>query len=220
LDKTVDGKPIVGVVKDFHTASLRSPIEPVIIFNEMESFRCFGFKMHTKNKKVEDLGETMTKVEAAWKKIYPDQKFTYAFMDDTIKKFYETEQLTGKLARAATAITILISCLGLFGLSSFTVIQRTKEIGIRKVLGATVSSITILLSKDFLKLVVIAFSLSAVPAYYVVQWWLKNFAYRMEITTWLFVIAGLASLLTAFITVSIKTVNAAQSDPVKSLRYE
>jgi putative ABC transport system permease protein len=220
LGKTVDKRPIIGVVRDFHTASLRSPIEPVIIFNEMESFRCFGFKMHTRNKKVEDLGETMTKVEAAWKKIYPDQKFTYSFLDDTIKKFYETEQRIGKLARTATIITILISCLGLFGLSSFTVIQRTKEIGIRKVLGATVSSITILLSKDFLKLVVIAFALSAVPAYYVVQWWLKDFAYRMEITAWLFVIAGLTSLLTAFITVSIKTINAAQSDPVKSLRYE
>jgi putative ABC transport system permease protein len=141
-------------------------------------------------------------------------------MDDTIKRFYETEQRTGKLARTATIIAVLISCLGLFGLSSFTVIQRTKEIGIRKVLGATVNSILILLSRDFLKLVIIAFILSAPVAYYITDIWLQDFAYRMDISAWLFIGAGLASLITAFLTISFRTVGAAKADPVKSLKYE
>lgn len=220
LGKTVNEKAtIAGVVKDFHTQSLHAEITPTII-----SYRAnddgFGIKLATPRNKFADMKPALGKIETAWKKIYPDEKFEYSFMNDTIKKFYETEQRIGKLARIATGIAILISCLGLFGLSSFTVIQRTKEIGIRKVLGATVNSILFLLSKDFLKLVVIAFIISAPIAYYVAGWWLKDFAYRVDITAWIFVASGSASIIIALITISFRTVSAAKSDPVKSLRYE
>lgn len=220
LGKIVDKKPIVGVVKDFHSRSLHKAIDPIAIYNWTKNYTCFGMKLHSENNTVAELKPTIDKIEKTWKKIYPDQKFEYYFMDDTIKRFYETEQRTGKLAKTATFIAVFISCLGLFGLSSFTVIQRTKEIGIRKVLGATVNSILLLLSKDFLKLVILAFILSAPVAYYVADWWLKDFAYRMDIGVWLFIVAGLASLITAFLTISFRTVSAAKADPVKSLRYE
>jgi putative ABC transport system permease protein len=220
LGKVVNKKPVVGVFRDFHSRSLHTAIDPMAIYNWEENYTCFGMKLHAQNNKVTDLQPAIDKIEAAWKKIYPDQKFKYSFMDDTIKRFYETEQRTGKLARVATVIAVLISCLGLFGLSSFTVIQRTKEIGIRKVLGATVNSIRMLLSKDFLKLVIVAFILSAPVAYYVTDLWLQEFAYRTEFGAWLFLAAGLASLVTAFLTISIRTVGAAKADPVKSLKYE
>jgi ABC-type antimicrobial peptide transport system permease subunit len=180
----------------------------------------FGIKLSTAEGKVSELKPALEKIEIAWKKIYPDEKFEYFFMDETIKNFYETEQRTGKLARTATGIAIFISCLGLFGLSSYTVIQRTKEIGIRKILGATVNSIVFLLSIDFLKLVVLAFIISTPIAYYVADWWLRDFAYRMDLTAWMFAGAGFSSIIIAFITISFRTVGAAKSDPVKSLRYE
>jgi putative ABC transport system permease protein len=220
LGKIVSKKPIVGVVKDFHSRSLHTAIDPIAIYDWSKEYTCFGMKLYSENNNVAELKPTIDKIESAWKKIYPDQKFEYHFMDDTIRRFYETEQRTGKLAKTATFIAVLISCLGLFGLSSFTVIQRTKEIGIRKVLGATVNNILLLLSKDFLKLVILAFILSAPVAYSVADWWLKDFAYRMEIGAWLFIMAGLASLITAFLTISVRTVGAAKADPVKSLRYE
>lgn len=210
---------IVGVVEDFHTKSLHSPIQPTVISYDGRSMG-LALKIFTPSNKVSDMKPALEKIERAWKNVYPDKKFRYSFIDDSMKRFYETEQRTGKLARAATGIAILISCLGLFGLSSFTVLQRTKEIGIRKVLGATVNSIWFLLSRDFLVLILVACIISAPIAYYVAELWLEGFAYRMDITAWIFIAAALVSLLVAFITMSFRTVHAAQSDPVKSLRYE
>ena len=210
---------IVGVVEDFHTESLHSSILPTVISYDGQS-RGFAIKIFTPRNRAADIKPALEKVELAWKKIYPNEKFQYSFLDDRMKRFYETEQRTGKLARAASGIAILISCLGLFGLSSFSVLQRTKEIGIRKVLGATVNNIWFLLSKDFLVLVFIACMVSAPVAYYVAELWLESFAYRMDITAWMFVASALISLIVAFITMSFRTVRAAQSDPVKSLRYE
>lgn len=220
LGRMINGKTVVGVVKDFHIQSLHSSIEPVAISNEPDSHFCIGVKIPTTGESMAGLNDKIALLEKTFKKVYPDQKFTHQFVDETIKRFYDTEQRTGKLARAATLIAITISCLGLFGLSSFTVIQRTKEIGIRKVLGASVNSILVLLSSDFLKLVVIAFVLATPAAFFIIEKWLTRFAYRMDITWWLFAAAGLASLITAFFTISFKTVRAAKSDPVKSLRYE
>jgi ABC-type antimicrobial peptide transport system permease subunit len=177
-------------------------------------------KFLTPHNKVSDMKSGLEKVEAAWNKVYPDEKFKYSFLSDNMKRFYETEQRTGKLARAATSIAILISCLGLFGLSSFTVLQRTKEIGIRKVLGATVQSIWFLLSKDFFLLISVACVISAPVAYYAGELWLEGFAYRIDITAWIFAISAVVSLTVAFATMSLRTIRAAQSDPVKSLRYE
>jgi putative ABC transport system permease protein len=141
-------------------------------------------------------------------------------MNDTIKRFYENEQRTGKIAAMCMIIALVISCLGLFGLSSFTVMQRTKEIGIRKVLGATVESIVMSLSGNFLKLVFLAIVVSTPLAYYIADRWLEVFAYRMELSAWIFVATGLVSVMIAFITISFRTVRAAKADPVKSLRYE
>lgn len=220
IGKTLNSKNIItGVVRDFHTQSLRVQIKPTVIYYSPTSAG-FGVKLSTPHNKVADLKPAIDKIETAWKKIYPDEKFDYSFMDDTIKNFYKNEQRTGKLARIATGIAILISCLGLFGLSSFTVIQRTKEIGIRKVLGATVNNILFLLSRDFIKLVVVAFVLSAPAAYYIVDSWLKGFPYRMDLSVWIFIASGIVSVLVALLTISFRTVNAAKSDPVKSLRYE
>ncbi|NOT76168.1 MAG: FtsX-like permease family protein [Cyclobacteriaceae bacterium] len=220
LGKVVSKLTIVGVVKDFHVRSLHTAIEPMAIFSSLQGQSSFGMRLRSENGKISDLQSTMAKVEASWMKIYPDQKFTYTFLDETLKRFYENEQRTGKIARIATGIALLISCLGLFGLSSFRVIQRTKEIGIRKVLGASVRSILVLLSTDFLILVVVAFVVSSPIAYYASEQWLNNFAYKMDMGPWIFILAGISSLITAFLTISIKTLGAANANPVKSLRYE
>jgi putative ABC transport system permease protein len=220
LGKTLDkDKVIVGVMKDFHSLSLHSPIQPVVIRSVPQAHSSFGLKFNS-SEDVSALQAKIALVEEAWTKIYPDHKFSYTFMDDKIKRFYETEERTGMLAKTATGIAILISCLGLFGLSSFTVIRRTKEIGVRKVLGASVESILVLLSKDFLALVVIAFVIAAPFAYYGVTWWLEKFAYKMEVTIWLFLVAAAASVITAFLTISFRTISAAKADPVRSLRCE
>lgn len=213
-------KVIAGVVKDFHTRSLHSKIDPVAIFNQADNQSSFGVRFNTKGKHLDDLKAEIEQIENAWNKVYPDTKFTYSFMDETIRRFYETEERTARLARTSTIVAIIISCLGLFGLSSFTVIQRTKEIGIRKVLGASVNSILVLLSKDFILLVLLAFVIASPLAFYFIEEWLSQFAYRMDISWWLFGLSGIASLVTAFLTVSFRTVKAAKSNPVKALRYE
>ncbi|HRG11204.1 MAG TPA: FtsX-like permease family protein, partial [Cyclobacteriaceae bacterium] len=163
---------------------------------------------------------SITKIEAAWKKIYPDAPFSYSFLDDTVKNFYQTEQRISKLINTATLFAIFISCLGLFGLASYSTTQRTKEIGIRKVLGASVQQITLLLSREFLVFVFIAFILAVPVAVWGSKLWLKGYAYHIELSVWMFVAAAIAALAVAFITISIKTIRAAQSNPVDSLRHE
>lgn len=220
LGKTLDKKfTIVGVVSDFHTQSLQTEIKPTAILYRSDG-HSFGIKLSTPHQKVSDLDPAIKKIEAAWKKIYPEEKFNYQFLSESVKNFYRTEQRVGTLVRTATGIAILISCLGLFGLSSFTVIQRTKEIGIRKVLGATVNSILVLLSWDFLKLVIIAFIVSVPVAWYLADEWLQKFAYHTDLTAWIFIASGLVSVAVALMTISLRTVDAAKADPVKALRYE
>jgi putative ABC transport system permease protein len=219
IGKTIDDvAPIVGVVRDFHGQPLRAEIKPTTI--SYRTGRNLGIKLITPNNKVTDLAGSMAKIENSWKKIFPDEEFNYFFVDDRIQQYYENEKRMGTLAGISTGIAILISCLGLFGLSSFAVIQRTKEIGIRKVLGATVNSILYLLSKNFLRLVVIAFVVSAPAAYYITDLWLQKFAYKFDLTVWIFLASGASSVIVALITISFRTVKAAKADPGKSLRYE
>lgn len=219
IGKTIDNiSPIVGVVRDFHGQPLQIEIKPTAI--SYRSGRNLGIKLITPKNRVADLKAAMAKIETSYRKIFPDEEFEYFFVDERIQDFYQTEQRMGQIGGLSTVVAILISCLGLFGLSSFTVIQRTKEIGIRKVLGASIRSILFLLSKDFLKLVLIAFILSAPIAYYVTDVWLEKFAYKMDVTAWIFIASGVASVFIALITISFRTVNAAKADPVKSLRYE
>ncbi len=224
LDKLItqgDQKfPIVGVVKDFHTKSLHDAIDPVMLANETKNFTCFNIRLNAVQQTGDQLKVGLDKIETAWKKVYPDVPFEHQFLDETIKNFYQTEQRTAKLANTAMGLAIFISCLGLFGLASFTATQRTKEIGIRKVLGASVQQIVMLLSRDFILLVILAFVISLPIASYAAHEWLSGFSYRTTLNAWMFVLTALTAILVAFITVSFQTVRAANANPVESLRNE
>lgn len=210
--------PIIGVVKDFHIQSLHQKIEPVIIANEMKNFTCVNIQLAAGEG--DAVKATLTKIEEAWKTIYPNDKIEIEFLDETISNFYETEQRTTKLVRTATGLAIFISCLGLFGLASYTAAQRTKEIGIRKVLGATAQSIVLLLSKDFVLLVLLAFTFAAPLAWFAGRQWLETYAYQVELEVWLFFVTALAAIVIALVTVGYQTLKAANSNPVNSLRNE
>lgn len=212
--------PIVGVVKDFHTKSLHDAIDPVMMANEVKNFNCFNIKFASAHQTGDQLKAGIEKIENAWKKIYPDAPFQHQFLDETIKNFYQTEQRTSKLASTAMILAIFISCLGLFGLASFTATQRTKEIGIRKVLGASVQQIVMLLSKDFIVLVILAFIISLPVAWFAANEWLNGFSYRTTLNVWMFGLTALSAILIAFLTVSFRTIRAANANPVESLRNE
>ncbi|UFH56968.1 permease prefix domain 2-containing transporter [Spirosoma sp. KNUC1025] len=211
--------PIVGVVADFHEQSFHEKIGPVFM-GYMPHARNLGIKLSTKGKQVSDLKATLASLEQQWKTVYPDNRFDYTFLDDSIARLYEKEQKTGQLVNTATGIAILISCMGLFGLAMFTAEQRTKEIGVRKVLGASVGSIVALLSKDFLKLVVIALVIATPIAWWAMNKWLADFAYKVDIEWWVFALAGLLSIGIALLTVSFQSIKAALTNPVTSLRSE
>lgn len=210
--------PIIGVVKDFNFMSLHQTIEPVIIANQMSDFTCLNIQLTSKAGV--ELKDVLSKIETEWTKVYPNEKIEYQFLDETIKNFYETEQRTTKLISTATAMAILISCLGLFGLASYTSIQRTKEIGIRKVLGATANNIIYLLSKEFIILVLVAFVLAAPIAWLAGNQWLQGFAFQVEIEFWLFIITAVCAVAIALITVGYQTLKAANNNPIDSLRTE
>ncbi|GAB3270272.1 ABC transporter permease [Larkinella harenae] len=214
-----DGKkyPIVGVVDDFHEQSFHARIDPTFIGN-LPQARNLGVKLAGKS--VDEVTATLAQLEEQWKTVHPDKKFEFEFLDERIASLYEKEQKTSRLVNTATAVAILISCMGLFGLATFTAEQRTKEIGIRKVLGASVAGIVALLSKDFLKLVFIALLLAAPVAWWVMTEWLKDFAYKVAIEWWVFAVAGLLAVVIALLTISFQSIRAALVNPVKSLRSE
>lgn len=212
--------PIVGVVRDFNTKSLHNPVDPVILANEMNNFTSFSIRLNAVGKPAADMKASMERVEAIWKKLYPDEKFKYDFLDDTIAAFYRSEERTAKLVGTATTVAILISCLGLFGLASYTTLQRTKEIGIRKVLGASALSIVNLLSREFLILISIAFIIAVPFVYFAGDAWLSRFAYRTSIGFTIFAATGVAAVVIAFLTVSYQAFKAASENPVNALRSE
>ncbi|MBL7856141.1 MAG: ABC transporter permease [Cyclobacteriaceae bacterium] len=210
--------PIVGVVSDFHIQSLHNKVEPVIIADESKNFTCFNIQLE--NTQVGSLPNALEKIETAWKKVYPNDKIHFEFLDETIKHFYKREQSTSKLARTAAMLAILISCLGLFGLATYTSAQRTKEIGIRKVLGATAQNIVLLLSRDFILLVLVAFLLAAPIAWIVGNMWLSKYPYQVEIKLWLFALTAVIAVVIALVTVGYQTLKVANDNPVNSLRNE
>ena len=212
--------PIVGVVKDFHIQSMHKAIEPVMMGCENKRFNCFNIRLNTSGKTGEEVKANITQLENSWKKIYPDAPFSYTFLDDTIASFYKSEQRIAKLINTATMLAIFISCLGLFGLASHSTTQRTKEIGIRKVLGATVKQITLLLSRDFILFVIIAFIIAIPIAIWGANQWLNGFAYKIELTAWMFIATAIASVVIAFVTISFQTIKAANGNPVDGLRSE
>ena len=167
-----------------------------------------------------DLPVTIAAVEAAYKRLFPDDVFSYGFADEAFDRQYQNEVRFARLFTLFAVLAIVIACLGLFGLASFTAQQRTKEIGIRKVLGASLGSVVALLSMDFLKLVGLAFLVATPLAYFAMQRWLEGFAYRIEIGPGVFLLTGVLVLFIALLTVSYQAVRTALADPVKSLRYE
>jgi putative ABC transport system permease protein len=207
---------IVGVVEDFHLKSIHEPIKPLVITTDDIQLRTYHVALASNA----HFSQALEKIEKAWNEAYPEASFAYRFVDQRIADFYRQEQRTVKLLFWSTAIAVLISCLGLFGLTSISVVRRTKEIGIRKVLGASVRSILIMLYVNFFKILLISFFIGILLANYFMTDWLDNFAYKTEIHWWLFIIPGLLILLIGLITVSVQTIKAARQNPVESLRYE
>jgi putative ABC transport system permease protein len=205
---------IIGVVKDFNFNSLRQTVTPLALFLGNQTSK-IALKVSTTNIK-----GLIAQIENKWKTMLPGQPFSYSFMDEQFTNMYRTEQRISEISITFAVLAILIACLGLFGLVTYAAEQRIKEIGIRKVLGANIGRIVILLSKDFVALVIIA-SLIAFPlAWWSLQQWLQDFAYRTQINGWIFIAAAFIALLVALLTVSLQTIKAALENPVKSLRTE
>ncbi|MDJ1482246.1 ABC transporter permease [Cytophagaceae bacterium YF14B1] len=206
---------IAGIVKDFHFASMHQKIEPVIFFYNPNWWQIGCVKTTS-----QDASKTIAAVEKIWKQYNPNFEFKYTFMDEEFDQLYKTEQRISTLFNIFAGIAIFISCLGLFGLATYTAETKIKEIGIRKVLGASVTHIVAMLSKDFIQLVVLAFVIASPLAWYIMNQWLQDFAYRIDIQWWVFIVAGVLALAIALFTVSFQAIKAALANPVKSLRSE
>lgn len=207
--------PIVGVVKNFHTMSLHEPIEATIMLNRIRSYSTLSLKVNPV-----DVQETIKTVQQKWEAAYPEHIFSYQFLDEEIAEFYEQEEKMSTLLTIFTSIAIFIGCLGLFGLATFMANQKTKEIGVRKVLGASVESIVMLFSKEYVRLILIGFVLAAPLAWYVMSEWLNEFAYKIDIGPAIFMTGLGVSFLIAMITVGYRSLRAATVNPVDSLKCE
>jgi putative ABC transport system permease protein len=206
---------VIGVMKDFHFATLHQPIEPLVFFMSNDLMGWAAIKIHTA-----DLPGTLASIQAIFKRFIPDYPFTYTFLDARIDRLYRGDRRIQKLFGIFTLLAISIACLGLFGLASFTTEQRTKEIGIRKALGASVTGIVLLLLKEFSKWIVIANVIAWPVAYWIMDQWLQSFAYRIEIQLWVFVVTALSTFALAMLTVSWQAIKTALANPVEALRYE
>jgi len=206
-------------MNDFHEQSLHGLIGP-IVFEYNKRADIFHILLKPENEEATIWPAAISKITKAYKSIYPDNDFTYSFFDDTIAKFYTSEQQTSGLLKWATGLAILISCLGLFGLVIYTTNVRTKEIGIRKIFGASVTNIVTILSKDFIRLVIIAFLIATPVAWWAANKWMENFAYRTSMSWWVFAISGALMILISLVTLSMQIIKAATANPVKSLRTE
>ena len=205
---------VIGVVQDFHFRSLHERIAPLamVLGDNAGSVIVKG--------RTEDMAGLLATVKTQWTAFKSDEPFRYSFLDESYQATYEAELKTGRILGLFAGLTIFVACLGLFGLATFIAEQRTKEIGVRKVLGASVGSIVALLSKDFLKLVLIAIVIASPIAWYAMNRWLQDFAYKIDIEWWVFALAGLLVVGIALLTVSFQSVKAALMNPVKSLRSE
>ncbi len=204
---------VIGVIKDFHFRSLRETIAPLIMLNNPYG----GLIIRTSAKEIAGL---LSSMENKWKAFHVEEPFSYAHLDELYNDTYIAEQKMGNIMKIFGAVTIFVACLGLFGLVTFTAEQRVKEIGIRKVLGANVTEIVSMLSKDLIILVVISFFIAFPLGYYLMDKWLQDFAYKIDVQWWVYALAGLTTLLIAFFTMSFKTIKSALANPVESLRSE
>jgi putative ABC transport system permease protein len=212
--KTIKEFRVIGIVKDFNFSSLREPVKPLVFL--------FGSDDGAMTVRIQgsEIAQTVSAIEEKWKSVASDLPFEYSFMDADFDQLYKGERQSGKLITYFASLSILISCLGLFGLATFMAEQRTKEIGIRKVMGASVPGITALLSKDFLKLVLVAVVIAVPVAWYFTDRWLQDFAYHINVEWWIFVVASVMALIIALMTVSVQAIKAAVQNPVTSLRSE
>jgi putative ABC transport system permease protein len=208
-------QPVVGVVENFHTTSLRHNIEATALMNRLQNYRTLSIRINP-----EAFQATLPEVRKLWEEAYPNHIFDYSFLDENIRNFYRGDQRTSTLITIFTSLAIFIGCLGLFGLTAFMANQKTKEIGIRKVLGASVESIMFMFSKEFVKLILMGFVLAAPVAWLAMNEWLSEFAYRINLGAWIFVSGIGITLIIALVTVGYRSLRAAMSNPVKSLRYE
>ena len=208
-------KTIVGVVKDFHTRSLREKIEPLVIDNSPENFQLLSLRFAG-----QDVAGIMIALKEKWRRFFPEVAFDSFFLDETFARMYRAEERLNKIFTSFAFLAIFISCLGLFGLAAYMTERRTKEVGIRKTLGAPVSGIVFLLSREFGKWVLIANVISWPLAYYFLSSWLKGFAYRADLGIFTFIASGLLALLVAWLTVGYQAIRAARANPVDSLHYE
>jgi len=219
LDWLYDEPPvIVGVVKDFNFRSLHEEVSPQVMNMHPDYYVSMNAMLI--RVRPEQISETIASVEQAWQQMLPGKPFSYSFLDDDMDAQYRAEQRWSRIVQLASLFAVFIACLGLFGLATLTVTKRTKEIGVRKVLGASVVGIVGLIGREFAKLVVIAAVLACPIAYYGLAEWLGGFAYRIGLTPWAFIGAGVAALAIALLTISIQTIRDATANPVDSLRYE
>jgi putative ABC transport system permease protein len=207
---------VIGVVKNFNYRSLSEKIEPQM-FHQFADYQPFKFWVKIKPG---DPANSLAALRDAWKSVVPEMPFKYSFLDEDLNRFYNAETRWSNIIGWAGGISIFLACLGLLGLAALSTINRTKEIGIRKVLGASASSIIALLSKDFLKLVVIAFCIAAPLAWYFMHQWLEGFAYRISISLWIFLVTCVSAVLIAILTIGLQAGKTAFANPVKSLRTE
>ena len=206
---------IVGITKNFHFTSMRNEIKPFAFMVNPNALGTFLVKLSGKN-----IASTLTQIENKWKTFSSERPFEYSFLDETFARLYQSESRFQKVFISLVLLGILIACLGLLGLATFAAQQRVKEIGIRKVLGASIASIVALLSKDFLKLVLISFIVAVPVAWYAANQWLRDFAYRIDVKWWIFLLAGMIAVFIALFTISFQAIKAAIANPVKSLRTE
>ena len=217
-DELTGDYTIVGVVEDFHYNSLHNPVNSFVLFGFDPNQRVYvnlNIKIRPEN-----ISSAVSAIEEKWKAFIPQEPLGYYFLDDKLDEMYGNEKTSGQIFSIFSLLAIVIACIGLFGLSAYMAELRTKEIGIRKVLGSTASKIVILLSKDFAKLVALAFVIATPIAYYAMTRWLQNFAFRSPVHVWIFLLAGLAAVLIAQLTISFQALKAANTDPANALRFE
>ncbi|HLK31238.1 MAG TPA: ABC transporter permease [Puia sp.] len=213
---TINDTPtVVGVIADFHQEGLQKKVQPMLVILRPNSRQYYSVKLGKEN-----IHQTVANIEKIWGRYFPSDPFNYFFLDDSFNRQYKSDELFGSIFTVFAMLAILIACFGLSGLSAYNVLQRRKEIGIRKVMGASIQQLLVLLSKDFLRLVLIAFLIAIPITWLIMNKWLEDFAYRINISWWVFAIAGLIAVVIAFATISFQAIKAAVANPVKSLRTE
>jgi len=220
INKRIGNRPVVGVLADFHQQSLRTPVKPLMFAANNKYNSDFHIALMPQNIGGATWPATIDKIKAVYKQLFPDNEFYYEFFDESIANYYKSEENIDRLLKWATGLAIFISCMGLLGLVIYTTGARKKEIGVRKVLGATVGNIVSILSADFIRLVLLAFVIAVPVVWWAMQKWMENFAYKTAINWWVFAVSGVGMVVVALITLSVQTIRAARANPVNSLRTE